>query len=83
MMPIDSNYEDNSTVHSFQKIEGFVSVEIRNTIFEEPVVVGDIVDIFMLPDGRTLLSKDPDGTRIREINSVFVLFDTDIIIKEE
>jgi hypothetical protein len=80
-MPTNSN--EKRPVHSFHKIEGFVSVEIRNSIFEEPVVVGDTVDVFVLPDGRNLLSKDPDGIRIREINSVYVLFDTDVIIKEE
>lgn len=75
--------DEKASVHSFQKIEGFLSVEIRNTIFEEPVVVGDTVDIFVLPDGRTLLSKDPDGVLIKNINSVYVFFDTEIIIKEE
>jgi hypothetical protein len=80
-MPTNSN--EKPLVHSFHKIEGFVSVEIRNSIFEDPVVVGDTVDVFVLPDGRNLLSKDPDGIRIREINSVYVLFDTDVIIKEE
>jgi len=83
MTRINSNYDEKPPVHSFQKIEGFVSVEIRSTIFEDPVIVGDTVDVFVLPDGRNLLSKDPDGIRIREINSVYVLFDTDVLIKEE
>jgi hypothetical protein len=83
MTRINSNYDEKPAVHSFQKVEGFVSCEIRNTIFEDPVVVGDTVDVFVLPDGRHLLSKDPDGIRIREINSVYVLFDTEILIKEE
>jgi len=83
MTRINSNYDEKPDVHSFHKIEGFVSVEIRNSVFEEPVAIGDTVDVFVLPDGRNLLSKDPDGIRIREINSVYVLFDTDVIIKEE
>jgi hypothetical protein len=83
MTHTNSNYDEKPEVHSFQKIEGSVSCELRNTIFEDPVVAGDTVDIFVLPDGRNLLSKDPDGIRIREINSVYVLFDTDVIIKEE
>jgi len=70
-------------LHSFQKVDGFLSVEIRNTLFEEPVAAGDTVDVFVLPDGRTLLVKDPDGIRISDINSVYVLFDTDVIIREE
>lgn len=82
MTLINSN-DKESPIYSFQKVEGFVSCEIRSTIFEDPVVVGDTVDVFVLPDGRNLLSKDPDGIRIREINSVYVLFDTDVIIKEE
>jgi hypothetical protein len=83
MTLIEPNPDEKVPVHSFQKVEGFLSVEVRNTIFEEPVVVGDTVDIFVLPDGRTLLSKDPNGTRIRNINSVYILFDTDVTIKEE
>jgi len=83
MTLINSNDKEESPVYSFHKVEGFVSCEIRNTIFEDPVVAGDTVDVFVLPDGRNLLSKDPDGIRIREINSVYVLFDTDVIIKEE
>ena len=82
MTLINSNSDEKPPVHSFQKVEGFLSAEIRNTIFEEPVVAGDTVDIFVLPDGRTLLSKDPDGIRIKEINSAYVLFDTDVLIKE-
>jgi hypothetical protein len=84
-MPTNSNEKPVTYGHSFQKIEveGILFVEIRNTIFEDPVAVGDTVDVFVLPDGRNLISKDPDGIRIREINSVYVLFDTDVIIKEE
>ena len=81
-MLINSKHDEEIPVHSFQKVEGFLSVEIRNTIFEEPVVVGDTVDVFVLPDGRSLLSKDPDGIRIKDINSVYILFDVEIIIKE-
>ncbi len=71
--------------HSFQKVDadGFLSLMIRDTTFEEPVEVGDTVDVFVFPDGRFLLSKDPDGIRIKDINSVYVLFDTDVIVKEE
>ena len=71
--------------HSFQKVDadGFLSLMVRDTIFEEPVEVGDTVDVFVLPDGRALLAKDPDGIRIKDINSVYVLFDTDVIVKEE
>ncbi len=83
MTRINSNYDEKPLVHSFQKVEGFLSVEIRNTIFEEPVVVGDTVDVFVLPDGRNLLAKDPEGILIKDINSVYVLFDTEVIIKEE
>lgn len=82
-MLMNSNYDEKSPVHSFQKVEGFLSVEIRNTVFEEPVNIGDTIDVFVLPDGRNLLSKDPDGIRIKDINSVYILFETDILVKEE
>lgn len=81
--PNDDEKTPFMPLHSFQKADGFLSLEIRNTLFEEPVVAGDTVDVFVLPDGRTLLVKDPDGIRIRDINSVYVLFDTDVIIREE
>lgn len=83
MMFISDDYDTEFAVHGFHKVDGFLSVEIRNTVFEEPVVIGDTVDIFVLPDGRTLLSKDPAGIKIKNINSVYILFDTDVVIKEE
>ena len=82
-MLINDVYDSARTVHSFHKVEGYLSVEIRNTIFETPVTVGDVVDVFVLPDGRTLLSKDPAGIKIKDINSVYILFDTEVVIKEE
>ena len=83
MTHINSNWDEEIPVHSFQKVDGFLSLMLRDTLFEDPVAVGDTVEVFVLPDGKALLSKDPDGMRIKEINSVYVLFDTEIIIKEE
>lgn len=83
MTRINSNWDEKAPTHSFQKVDGFLSLQRRNTIFEEPVEPGDTVDVFVLPDGRSLLSKDPDGIRIKDINSVYILFDTEVIIKEE
>lgn len=86
MMDNSSSWDDiqfATGTHSFQKVDGFLSLMIRDTLFEDPVVVGDTVEVFVLPEGKTLLTKDPDGIRIKEINSVYVLFDTEVIIKEE
>jgi hypothetical protein len=84
-MPTKSN-EDfllNKETYSFQKVGGILSLMVKDVIFENQVAAGDTVSVFILTGGKNLLVKDPAGTRIKEINSVYVLFETDILVTEK
>jgi hypothetical protein len=50
---------------------------------EDEITSGDRVAIFCLPDGKYLLSKDPEGFLIEKINKAYIFFETSgITIKE-
>ncbi len=73
---------DTSATHGFQKIEGLHVLERIQVISEEEFVPGDKVEIFHLPDGNYLLSEDSEGIEIGRVTSTYILFKTDIVVKE-
>ncbi len=85
MEPItpDGDFWYNKETYSFQKVDGLLSLMKKDVIFESPVVAGDTVSIFTLAGDKSLLVKDPNGVKIKDINSVYILFDVEINIKEK
>jgi hypothetical protein len=66
---------------SFQKVDGMVALETSKVIFDSALVAGDKVELFRLPDGRTMLSKaDPDSSelKIERISKAYIYFDPEI-----
>lgn len=69
--------------YSFQKIEGFIALSHGDVILEDEITAGDFVGIFMLPNGKYFLSKDPEGTLIEKITGAYIFFNSDITIEEK
>jgi len=71
---------------SFQKVDGLVALEASKVILDSEIVAGDRVEIFRLPDGRTLLSKAADDSaelKIERISKAYIYFDPEIKIITE
>ena len=71
--------------HSF-KVEGISALERYKLILEENLCAGDIVEVFMLTDGRFMLSKieqSEEGSLIVEqVNTSYIYFEEELNIKE-
>ncbi len=76
------SFESRPT-YSFQKIEGFIALSLDSVVLEDEIIVGDQVGIFCLPDGKYLLSKDPEGTLIEKITGAYIFFNSEISIEEK
>ena len=75
----------SNTTHSFRKTEGLFALERKDVISEEEFSVGDTVEVFVLPDGRHLLSRvgpDVDAFKIEKITQAHIYFETEVEIKE-
>lgn len=83
MKSFGGNDLENRPVYSFQKIEGFVALPQDSVLLEEEIIVGDQVGVFSLPNGKYLLSKDPEGTLIEKITSAYIFFNSEISIEEK
>ena len=81
MIEEKESFDINAT-HGFQKVEGLHALERIQVILEEEIYSGDKVMVFSLSDGKHLLTKDPQGIEIDRITSTYIMFKTDIIIKE-
>ena len=73
---------DPSATHGFQKIDGLHVLERTQVILDEEVVPGDKVNVFYLPGGKHLLTKESEGIEIGRITSTYIMFVTDIVVKE-
>ncbi len=81
-MRLNDDYENPAAVHGMQKIEGILALEKSNTVEEEEISVGDYVNWFELPDGRLLISKDPNGIRIEKISPAYYHLEADVVLEE-
>lgn len=82
-MRLSENYGMPANVHGFQKLDGILALLKNETILEEEIAVGDRVSLFSLPDGKFLLSKDPEGILVSKITSAHICFDVDVNIEEK
>lgn len=68
------------------KVEGFAALERHKILLDEEVAVGDIVDVFVLPDGRYLLSKtetrNSNSLVVDKITTSYIYFEEEIEIQE-
>lgn len=64
------------------KVEGILALEKSRIIIEEELSVGDTINWFQLPDGKLLISKDPDGVRIEKISLAYYHLEADVILEE-
>jgi len=75
----------NGNTHSY-KVEGLVALEKPKVTMEGDIAVGDLVDLFVCPDGRYLLSKATENKSntlvIERISSAYIYFQGDINIEE-
>ncbi len=78
---MEESFDINAT-HGFQKIEGFHVLELRMTAFEEGIGPEDKVLVFHLADGHHLLIKDSEGIEIKRVTATYIMFKTDVVIKE-
>lgn len=63
-------------------MEGILALEKSRIIVEEELSIGDTVNWFQLPDGKLLISKDPDGVRIEKISSAYYHLEADVTLEE-
>jgi len=82
-MRLNNDYENPANVHGMQKVEGILALERSKIVMEEEVSVGDSVNWFELPDGKLLVSKDPDGIRIEKISPAYLHLESGVIMEEK
>jgi hypothetical protein len=75
-------YDANAATHGMLKVEGILALEKSRIIIEEELSVGDTVNWFQLPDGRLLISKDPDGVRIEKISPAYYHLEAGATLEE-
>ena len=82
-MRLNEDYENPAAVHGVQKVEGILALERSRIVLEEEVGVGDSVIWFELPDGRILISKDPEGILIEKISPAYLHLDAEAVLEEK
>lgn len=82
-MRLNDDYSVPASVHSFQKVEGTLALDLSEVVLEEQLSAGDHIAWFSLPDGRLLVCKDPKGTPVRRISSAYIYLDADINVEEK
>lgn len=65
------------------KVEGILALEKSKIVEEEEISEGDRVNWFELPDGRLLVSKDPEGVLIERESLSYYHLESDIILEEK
>ena len=81
-MQIKDEYDAAASTHGMLKVEGILALEKSRIVLEEEISVGDTVNWFQLPDGRLLISKDPEGVRIDKISSAYYHLEADATLEE-
>ena len=81
-MQTSDDFDRNAATHGMLKVEGILALERSRIIVEEELSVGDTVNWFQLPDGKLLISKDPDGVRIEKISSAYYHLEADVTLEE-
>jgi len=81
-MQTSDDYDRNASTHGMLKVEGILALEKSRIIVEEELSIGDTVNWFQLPDGKLLISKDPDGVRIEKISSAYYHLEADVTLEE-
>jgi len=81
-MQTKDEYNVNAATHGMLKVEGILALEKSRIVIEEELSVGDTVNWFQLPDGKLLISKDPDGVRIEKISSAYYHLEADVTLEE-
>ena len=86
-MRLSENWEEwnktPSLTHSFQKVDGILALDRNRVVEETKISIGDTVSWFELPDGKLLLSKDPEGVPIEKISSAYYHLDADVTVEEK
>jgi hypothetical protein len=75
---------DPKSTYSLQRIEGQIVLERSKLELSEDLSPGDGVSIFITPAGKYILNKseNPDLV-IERINSGFISFERDLVLREE
>ncbi len=81
-MQTNDEYDVNAPVHGMLKVEGILALERSRVVVEEELSVGDTINWFQLPDGKLLISKDPEGIRIEKISSAYYHLEADVTLEE-
>ena len=81
-MQTSDEYNAKAPVHGMLKVEGILALEKSRVIVEEELSVGDSVNWFKLPDGKLLISKDPDGVCIEKISAAYYHLEADVLLEE-
>ena len=81
-MQTNDEYDVNAPVHGMLKVEGILALEKSRVVVEEELSVGDTVNWFQLPDGKLLISKDPNGVRIEKISPAYYHLEADVTLEE-
>jgi hypothetical protein len=76
-------FDVNAATHGMQKVEGILALEQSRIILEEEVEVGDTITWFELPDGKLLISKDPDGVPIEKISPSYIQLEAEVTLEEK
>lgn len=83
-MRLNGGFDGHASVHSFQKVEGILALDLNEVVLEEDLSEGDLITWFSLPDGRLLVCKGPKkGTPVRRISSAYIYLDADINVEEK
>lgn len=81
-MQTSDEYDRNAPTHGMLKVEGILALEKSRVVLEEELSVGDTINWFQFPDGKLLISKDPDGVRIEKISSAYYHLEADATLEE-
>lgn len=68
------------------RIDGISALERHKVLLEEELAVGDAIDVFMLPDGRHLLTKtntpNSNSLVVDKITTSYIYFEEELEIRE-
>ena len=81
-MQTNDEYNASAATHGMLKVEGILALEKSRIIIEEELSVGDTVNWFQLPDGKLLISKDPDGVLIEKISPAYYHLEAGATLEE-
>lgn len=68
------------------RVEGISALERHKVLLDEEVFVGDVLEVFVLPDGRFLLSKtktpNSNSLIVDKITTSYIHFEEELEIRE-